>query len=117
MNNDMVELAKILADWASLAPKFTIYLFGSRVRGDNRPDSDVDVVIRIPRGSIPQTDCDWWVNNNNDHFKSINSLLPGLLKICESVDPIAQKVVIASNKPMYRDRNVVCVWLPPKTNQ
>lgn len=25
-------------------------LFGSRARGDNRPDSDVDVLIDVPRG-------------------------------------------------------------------
>jgi predicted nucleotidyltransferase len=36
--------AGIPADWIEPAPGApAVYLFGSRVRGDHRPDSDVDV--------------------------------------------------------------------------
>jgi predicted nucleotidyltransferase len=35
----------ILAEWAADAP-VTVYLFGSRARGDHRPDTDVDLYIQ-----------------------------------------------------------------------
>ena len=40
-------IARLLADWASPAPGVTIYFFGSRVRGDHGPASDVDVCIQF----------------------------------------------------------------------
>jgi predicted nucleotidyltransferase len=44
MNPDLPRLADILADWLEQAPNIpAIYLFGSCVRGDHKPDSDVDV--------------------------------------------------------------------------
>jgi hypothetical protein len=44
MNNELEALAEILAEWIDSAPAIpTVYLFGSRVRGDHRPDSDVDI--------------------------------------------------------------------------
>jgi predicted nucleotidyltransferase len=37
-------LAEILAEWINPAPGIpAVYLFGSGVRGDHRPNSDVDV--------------------------------------------------------------------------
>jgi predicted nucleotidyltransferase len=41
------ELAARMADWAHTHSVFTIYLFGSRVRGDHRPDSDLDVIFDL----------------------------------------------------------------------
>jgi hypothetical protein len=39
MNNELEALAEILAEWIDSAPAIpTVYLFGSRVRGDHRPD-------------------------------------------------------------------------------
>jgi predicted nucleotidyltransferase len=38
-------LAETLARWLEPAGGFVAYVFGSRVRGDHRPDSDVDVRI------------------------------------------------------------------------
>jgi len=33
-------------------PKAEIYLYGSRARGDNRPDSDWDILVITPRDKI-----------------------------------------------------------------
>jgi Nucleotidyltransferase domain len=38
---DLKSLASILADWAAPAPRISVHLFGSRVRGDHNPDADV----------------------------------------------------------------------------
>lgn len=107
----LVELARILADWAEPAPGFEIYLFGSRVRGDHGANSDVDVVIPIPR-SPSDADFAWWRDINEDSFISINAALPGPLQILENDDPIANKVRIA--REVYRDRQVKCVWMEPR---
>ena len=107
----LIDLARILGDWIAPAPSFTIYLFGSRVRGDHRPDSDVDVVMSF--GSNPGTqDVAWWTEVNDDLFQSIDAKLPGKLHILERDDPIADQVVYAP--VVYRDRQVVCVWRKPK---
>jgi len=33
-------------------PKAEIYLYGSRARGDNRPDSDWDILVITPRNKV-----------------------------------------------------------------
>lgn len=111
MYNGLVDLARILADWVEEAPGFEIYLFGSRVRGDHRPNSDVDVVIPIPR-KPSEMDFMWWSDVNEDNFKSINAVLPGPLKILENDDPVAD--MVRNAKKVYRDRQVICVWMEPK---
>ena len=50
MHEDAKEIARILADWAA-GQSITVHLFGSRVRGDHGPDSDVDIYIQIERGT------------------------------------------------------------------
>ena len=108
----LASLAATLADWSE-GTTFTIYLFGSRVRGDHRPDSDVDVVMPIPN---PPTkyDGEWWVANNEDHFLSINERLLGQLRITEANSRLARAVVKAAENPAYKHRNVLCVFLSPK---
>lgn len=108
---DLEKLACILADWVEPAKGFDIYLFGSRVRGDHRTDSDVDVVIPIPRLPTP-SDAAWWSEINEDNFKAINAELPGPLQILENSDPIADKV--RSARVVYCDRQVTCVWMEQK---
>ena len=67
--------------------------------------------------SLTEKHFEWWMANNYDEFRSINSKLPGKLKILENDDPIAQKVIAASSNPYYVDRNVTCVWLPKKNQE
>src|SRR5439155_4441739 len=48
MPRELEALAETLAEWISPAPGIpAVYLFGSRVRGDHRPDSDVDVRLHL----------------------------------------------------------------------
>jgi len=46
VNDEVKQLARALADWAA-DKSVTVFLFGSRVRGDHRPDSDVDVFVQF----------------------------------------------------------------------
>lgn len=109
---ELVALATTLADWSE-GTNLTIYLFGSRVRGDYRDDSDVDVVIEI--GAATDFDVEWWMRENAEDFATIKSKLPGPLNILESNEPVADKVRAVATSPFYQDRNVICVWLPPKS--
>jgi predicted nucleotidyltransferase len=110
---DFKSLAENLADWAA-PTNFTIYLFGSRVRGDHRPDSDVDVVIEFGH-QVTDADVEWWSENNREAFASINAVLPGRLEITERNSKLAHDVIASATNPVYRDRNVICVWFPPKS--
>jgi predicted nucleotidyltransferase len=103
-------LAAILAEWASEAPGVTLYLFGSRVRGDHRADSDVDVSVEW--GTLNDADKNWLLINNQDEFAGVNAKLPGPLHITEERHPITTKV--RSAPVVYQDRSVRCVLLPPK---
>ena len=46
VNDEVKQLARTLADWAA-DKSVTVFLFGSRVRDDHRPDSDVDVFVQF----------------------------------------------------------------------
>lgn len=109
---ELRELASALADWAAGASGATIYLFGSRVRGDHRPDSDVDVYVHWT--SVNDELLFWWTENNEDKFAKVNAQLPGALQILERDDPLADKIREAGTRPKHQDRNVLCVSLPPK---
>jgi predicted nucleotidyltransferase len=69
----LVELACILANWADPASGTVIYLHGSRVRGDYRTDSDVDVSVDFL--DPHEDDLYWWSENNDDGFAAINTKL------------------------------------------
>jgi predicted nucleotidyltransferase len=45
---DIHEIANVVAEWAATQPLIVrAWLFGSRVRGTARPDSDIDVAVEI----------------------------------------------------------------------
>jgi Nucleotidyltransferase domain len=113
------ELARILADWSASAPSATIYLFGSRVRADHRPDSDVDIYIhyQFPPGGDSAT-VEWHMRQQETSFADLLPLLPGPLGETghSTLDAMDKKTValVMSGKMIYEDRNVRCVSLPPK---
>ena len=112
LTDDLRSLARTLADWCH-GTTFGLFLFGSRVRGDHRSDSGVDILFSWPNHPTV-SDCEWWTKQNKDGFAAINALLPGPLKVLECNDPVANRVIEAAAKPVHRDRNVICVYLPPK---
>ncbi|WP_174425519.1 nucleotidyltransferase family protein [Cupriavidus basilensis] len=45
---DISEIQRLVAAWAATQPLvFKAWLFGSRVRGTERPDSDIDIAVEI----------------------------------------------------------------------
>ena len=111
--DELKALASVLADWAAPAPGITVYLFGSRVRGDHTSTSDIDVHFHWGDRDIGDGDIQWWGRNNEQDFAAIKAKLPGPLKILERWDAVwCQRVVAAP--VIHQDRNVRCVSLPPK---
>jgi predicted nucleotidyltransferase len=107
VNDKLKHLARTLADWAA-DKSVTIFLFGSRVRGDHRPDSDVDIFVQF--GDMTKGTAVWWTEQNSEDFASLKGRLPGPLKILDANAPLVLSVKKA--EVVYRDRNVVCVLLP-----
>ena len=106
------DLAKTVADWCAAAPDFTFYLFGSRVRGDHRSNSDVDLYCKLPSNPARKSVL-WWTDQNCvEDFYSLRKELPGPVKWLEQRAPLCSE--IEQGKVVHRDRNVVCVRLPAK---
>ena len=118
VNAELRALAEVLAGWIGPAPGVpAIYLFGSRVRGDHRPDSDVDVRVFLNEWrSLTRVDMEWWGEQNDTDFAVLKSLLPGPLSLhreqmADAADPAIRSGRV--NPVLIVDR-VVCVWTPPK---
>ena len=114
LSDDLKDIARLLAAWAAPAPGVTVYLFGSRVRGDHKPTSDVDICIQWGK-HLDQADVNWHVFNEEEDYATIKRKLPGPLKILERNDPWWEHIIGA--EVVHQDQNVRCVWLPPKPQQ
>ena len=110
----LFSLAEILAQWVDPVPGIpSIYLFGSRVRGDHRPDSDVDVRMFLDQWEPIGATLQWWQEQNETDFATLKAQLPGPLKIHREIkDGVDDK--IRSGKLILAVRKVRCVWTPPK---
>lgn len=103
---ELRELAKAIADWAADAPLIvSIFVLGSRVRGDHCPDSDVDICVDC--GGSADEIAAWRIRNEATGYAALKSVLPGPLKL-------APYAVIARGSIVHWDRNVYCLWLPPE---
>jgi predicted nucleotidyltransferase len=103
---ELKELTKAIADWAADAPLIvSVFVLGSRVRGDHRADSDVDICVDCGGGA--DEIAAWRTRNEAADYAALKSVLPGPLKL-------APYTVIARGSIVHWDRNVYCLWLPPE---
>lgn len=109
ISDDLRKLAAALADWAAERPGYTVYLFGSFVRDDNHPGSDVDIYMHLS-GSIDEYTVFWQTQNEETDYEAIKAKLPGPLKILHHDDPLCERIRKA--RVVHCDRSVRCVWLP-----
>ncbi len=56
MNSKELILAKIKNTVLSIEPDATVILYGSFARGDNRSDSDMDILILVDKEKITRDD-------------------------------------------------------------
>jgi hypothetical protein len=129
-NAELAALAETLARWVDPvlgAP--TVYLFGSRVRGDHRPDSDVDVRLYLQDWTIEEWTYEkgqarnlWWMEQEATRCAELQAQLPGRLDLGRDSMDWTHKVdreIAAARKrgPVLELRKVVCLWTPPKLGQ
>ena len=105
-------LLSTLVEWAAPATSANIFLFGSRVRGDQRSDSDVDISIKWVPPFDDQT-TDWWTAQNADLFKSVDAKLPGPLHMPEP-NETEFHTKIQSSEIVHQRGNIFCVWTEGK---
>ena len=119
VNPELIALVNTLADWVEPAPNIpAVYLFGSRVRGDHRPDSDVDVRLFIDEWkNLSSAETKWWTDQNTTDFAALKARLPGPLAIHrETSDNADAPILKGRERPVLVYRRIVCVWTPPRSS-
>jgi predicted nucleotidyltransferase len=112
------DLAKILADWADPPPGVDhVYLLGSRVRGDQGPDSDVDVRVYPEDWRDPTVE--WWQRQNATDFADLRERLRGVpLHLgrdkMDWANVVDQQIMSARSAPVLVRGKVSCLLIPPK---
>lgn len=110
VSDELRKLTAVVADWAADAPGFTIFIFGSRVRGDHRPDSDLDIYVWLS-GRADNATTRWHTDNEGDEFTAISQRLGMLVHRQRDLEGLLAKLRTAP--VVHRDRNVTCVLLEP----
>ena len=109
-SDELKALAETLADWVEPAPGVTVYLFGSRVRGDHEPEADVDV--RLYPNELAHC-VHWWTAQNLSGFAELKARLPGRLELhADETDPVDRYILENRKSPALVVRKVVCVRTP-----
>ena len=108
------ELMDVLAEWAAGAP-VTVYVYGSRVRGDYRPDSDVDLYVAHMKGQEAAGD-DWYNKQTEDNYSDLRNKLAG--PISKVMPPFgAAHPLLFPHYEVARKRNVIALHTPPKATR
>jgi predicted nucleotidyltransferase len=77
---DLARAVALLKEWAEPNPLiFELVVFGSQARGTARPDSDLDVAIRVRPGNEPWVNDQSWVATFMAHSSRWESELRRLL--------------------------------------
>lgn len=113
---DLRAVAEIIAEWVERVPGIAVvYLFGSRVRGDHRSDSDVDLRLYTKDWQLDPKTMAWWGQQNETDFAELKAQLPGPLAIHrESWDAADDAIKTGTAIPVLTTGKVVCVWTPPR---
>jgi hypothetical protein len=86
-----------------------------RVRGDHRPDSDVDIRLYLDRLEADQATTQWWCKQNDIDFVELKARLPGPLAIHrEQWDGADSAIAEGAKNPVLTVRKPICVFTPPK---
>ncbi|WP_434032700.1 nucleotidyltransferase family protein [Cupriavidus sp. a3] len=74
---DIDEIRSIVAAWAETQPLVVkVWLFGSRVRGTERPDSDIDIAVEVRRQPGDTSAWTTFIFEKDGLRASIQSLVP-----------------------------------------
>ena len=91
---DVYRLLSTLNQWAA-GTGATIYLYGSRVRGDHHADSDVDIFVDWPNDQNAKF-VDWWTTENGDLWQNVSRALGARAEILDPDDKEMQSKIRAA---------------------
>lgn len=118
---ELRRIASVLNEWAAELPIRRVLVFGSRVRGDHRPDSDLDLAIE------PFRDADYaalpdhgdsllerWVREEEEEWSGLQRAL-GFppRRLVDDDEPIWKLIRAAAARPVLVADRVTFVLLPP----
>jgi hypothetical protein len=119
--DELRHLAETLAQWADKTPGLrVVHLFGSRVRGDHQPDSDVDLCIFPNELADDNETTSWWTGQNTSSFGGLKSKLRaagvhGRLHVHrDPFDEVTAAISRGEAKCVLTVRKVCCLLMPPK---
>lgn len=114
VNKSLKKLASIVAEWAKPFPILeTVYIFGSRVRGDHHAESDLDIALDfdISKGSSEITPFD---EEEQSECAGLKALLPSGIKLSVHKFPDDKAwPAIRAGECVLRKGKVRCVFTPP----
>ena len=116
LTDELRHIAEAVARWVDDVPGISaVYLFGSRVRGDHKPDSDVDLRLFVEEmGSDDETTL-WWTRQNECDFAGLKAALPGPLALHRDAGDAADGAIReGAANPVLVVGKVICVCTPPK---
>ena len=88
--------------WAEQIPEIkAVYLFGSRVKGSSRDDSDLDIAVIMANGDQGQREADW-ICEAAAWRQQLQELMPVKVDLQVGDDDLAPKYVA----PAIRDHGV-----------
>ena len=106
MDPDLDAIAEAIAEWATTEPLIdTVWLFGSRLGDDYRPDSDLDMAIRLrmEEDLCEQQLC--WHDNCarwKDHLNQVTERDVDLEMGHPLIAPTVWKYIAAGSRVAYR---------------
>lgn len=103
------DLVEELLPWASLMPTIRFYIYGSRVRGDHRPDSDVDVYFDTSYAALKDR-LELQIQETDDHFRLPQKYRRRIWNQSKRHPELCDRIRSAPVK--YQKGNILCVYLP-----
>jgi predicted nucleotidyltransferase len=106
------EAEGLIADWARSKPLIRrVFLFGSRVRGEEKPDSDLDIAVELDPEYFPAPDesggiATWMFETTGwkDELQSIVPFAVDLEQLCPGETPTIESALQQSSRLVYEKK-------------